>query len=285
MRGRVTHEEYGEGHGIAMTLLDGPLTGEQIVEQFQAFTRRFGFLGNLFQRQEEEEQSFEGWMNERLRKLTERGWTVFTDGRYALTEEGRAQAERAYREMARVSGKLQDLATPRNASVLTLVAHLFLAAVKLPAGIVSGSVGLLNDAIDTLFDGLSSLMVYWGIRSGHERLAERLLVLFMLGTGGYTLYEAIARIVLRATVRADWFAFAVVAASSVVCGVLWFVQRFIGLRRNSMALITQSVDSRNPCLNLLPVFFHINTQGSHKTKTCHNNFFSLAHGPPILSPL
>ena len=58
-----------------------------------------------------------------------------------------------------------------------------LAAIKLPAGILSGSVALINDAADTLLDALSSLVVYAGIRFNRERGANIVLVLLMLATG------------------------------------------------------------------------------------------------------
>jgi len=53
--------------------------------------------------------------------------------------------------------------------------QLGLAALKLPAGLLSGSVGLLNDATDTLLDGISSLLVYAGLRFDRERTVNVVL--------------------------------------------------------------------------------------------------------------
>jgi protein-S-isoprenylcysteine O-methyltransferase Ste14 len=242
----VAHtSEIGESWGIAMTLLEKPLTLEGIMEQFHAFTRRFGFFGNALSESVHRGASFSEWLQEHLDDLVKKGWVIQSGETYALSETGRETASKALREVEKTRGRIDDLATPENASKLTLIVHLFLAILKLPAGILSGSVGLLNDAIDTLLDGVSSLMVYWGIRVNRERLVSRLLVAFMLATGAFALIEAVLRIVRRAPVEADWFSFIAVSISAVVCGVLWLVQRFIGLRRQSMALITQSVDSRN----------------------------------------
>jgi Co/Zn/Cd efflux system component len=176
--------------------------------------------------------------------LIERGWIVCEGETYALTETGRGIAAKGLAEVQKTRDRVAGLATPENALKLTLVVHLLLAAVKLPAGILSGSVGLLNDAIDTLLDGVSSLMAYWGLRVNQERLVSRLLVLFMLATGGFATVEAILRILHWEPVEADWFSFAAVLVSAAVCGLLWLIQRFIGLRGQS-TLITQSVDSRN----------------------------------------
>jgi protein-S-isoprenylcysteine O-methyltransferase Ste14/Co/Zn/Cd efflux system component len=242
----VAHtSEIGESWGIAITLLEKPLTVEGIQEQFYAFSRRFGFFGNIISESMHKRVSFTNWLDDRLTGLMKRGWIV-RDGRtYALTDRGREAANKALLQVERAQGHMDNLATPENASKLTLIVHLFLAVLKLPAGIISGSVGLLNDAIDTLVDGVASLMVYWGLRVKRERLVSRLLVLFMLATGGFAFIEAVLRIIRREPVEADWFAFIAVLISALVCAVLWFIQRFIGLRRQSMALITQSVDSRN----------------------------------------
>ena len=237
--------ETGESWGIAMTLMERPLTVQGIMEQFYAFSRRFGFFGNIISESMHKRVSFTDWLEDQLKGLIERGWIVRDGETYALTEKGREAAGKALSEVERARGHVDNLATPENASKLTLIVHLLLALLKLPAGILSGSVGLLNDAIDTLLDGVASLLVCWGLRANRERLVSRLLVLFMLATGGFALVEAVLRIVRREPVEADWFAFIAVSISALFCAALWFIQRFIGLRRQSMALITQSVDSRN----------------------------------------
>jgi hypothetical protein len=116
---------------------------------------------------------------------------------------------------------------------------------KLPAALLSGSVGLLNDAADTLLDGVSSLLVYVGLHFGKERAINVILVLLMLGTGGVTLYEAIQRFFVALEPEVNWFSFLAAILSAVACTLLYFCQRFIGSRSGSVALITQSVDSRN----------------------------------------
>ncbi len=236
---------HDERWGVAVTLLEKPLTLDEIGKQFSAVPRRFGFLGDFSPSRRRRGARFIDWLRECLDRLGCQGWVEKKGETYALTEKGRRQTLQALGEIKQAKTRLEALATPENASKLTLMVHLFLAAFKLPAAILSGSVGLLNDAIDTLLDGVSSLLVYWGLRVNRERLVSRLLVLFMLATGGFALFESVRKIVAQDPVGADWFAFGAVALSAGACAMLWFVQRFIGLRRSSMAVIAQSVDSRN----------------------------------------
>jgi len=70
-------------------------------------------------------------------------------------------------------------------------------------------------------------------------------VLLMLGSGGFTLYEAVHRFFVPVDPEVDWFTFLAVILSALVCWALYLYQRIAGLRSGSLALITQSVDSRN----------------------------------------
>jgi hypothetical protein len=89
------------------------------------------------------------------------------------------------------------------------------------------------------------LLVYFGIRFDKERIVNVVLVILMLATGVLTLYEAGRRFFVPFEPEVDWFAFLVVILSAFVCLALWVYQRYVGLRSGIMALITQSVDSRN----------------------------------------
>ena len=136
---------------------------------------------------------------------------------------------------------------------MTLIVQTFLAVIKLPAGLISGSVGLLNDSADTILDLLSSLLVYLGIRFDKERLVSILLVVFMLGIGSFTLYEAVHRFLTPYVPEVDWFPFVAAVVSALAGLMLWTYQRYVGLQNGLMAFIAESVDSRNHVIVALAV--------------------------------
>lgn len=242
-RGRA-HHEYGQAWMIAAALLRGPRTADEIREHLLKMIRRFGFVPELLERR----RDTDAYWSRELKGLLERAWAVEQEGRYRLTETGRREAEIMMAEMRR-NGELLSRATrPRSVSLATLAVHLLLGAVKLPAALLSGSVGLLNDALDTLLDALSSLVVFWGIRLRKENLANILLCGAMFVTGGVSAAAVIRGVTAVHTPRADPLAFIAVAVSALLCGLLWFYQRFSGLRHANLALIAQSVDSRNHVL-------------------------------------
>jgi Co/Zn/Cd efflux system component len=238
---------------IAICLSDGPRTVAEIEKQFIAFPRRFGLFIELFDQESIDRGDLTQDLLIDLKQMGQAGWVERQEERYALTPLGHEKAAERLAGLRKAGRLAHKLVQPQSVSQVSLGVHLSLAAFKLPAGLLSGSVGLINDAADTLLDGLASLLVYAGLRLNRERAVNVVLVLLMLGTGGLTFYEAAQRFFIPFEPAVDWFAFLAAALSALVCLVLWGYQRYVGLRSGSVALITQSVDSRNHVIVALSV--------------------------------
>ena len=238
---------------IAICLSDGPRTVAEIEKQFIAFPRRFGLFIELFDRESIDRGDLTLDLLSDLEKMRQAGWVERQEERYALTAMGHEKAADRLAGLRKAGMFARKLVQPQTVSKVSLAVHLGLAALKLPAGLLSGSVGLINDAADTLLDGLASLLVYAGFRFNRERAVNVVLVLLMLGTGGLTFYEAARRFFAPFEPEVDWLTFLAVALSALVCLALWGYQRYVGLRSGSVALITQSVDSRNHVIVALGV--------------------------------
>jgi hypothetical protein len=226
---------------VAAALLDGPKTLEEISDRYYGYRRALG----LFRVSERQARIRAASVKRRLEVPVERGWVTREGERYTLTPLGREEVDKRLLELSETGASLRGSLQPQRVSKVTLGVHLGLAALKLPAGILSGSVALINDAVDTLLDALSSLLVYVGIRWNKERAVNVVLVLLMLVTGGFTFYAAVRRFFVPIELTVDWFAFLAALMSAPVCLILWAYQRYVGLRSGVMALITQSIDSRN----------------------------------------
>jgi cation diffusion facilitator family transporter len=230
---------------LAVFLSDGPKMLAELESLYVSFPRRFGFFIELVDQESLDRGDLKQVLLDGLTKMKEAGWVDCQGEYYNLTPLG---IEKSKEKLAclRTAGLLGNkLVQPQTVSKITFWIHIGLAAIKLPAGLLSGSMGLINDGADTLLDGLASLLVYAGLRFNRERQVNILLVLMMLGTGGLTLYEAVLRLFIPFEPDVDWFAFLAAALSALVCLALWGYQRYVGLRSGSVSLITQSVDSRN----------------------------------------
>ncbi|MBN2085747.1 MAG: cation transporter [Anaerolineales bacterium] len=233
---------------ILMALSDSAQTLPEIKEHFYALPRRFGIFSPIYRMTAEDEQPFEQELAHDLDRLISEGQVLREKDRFALTTLGRDQANNRLKGIRRAVALASGLIRPEAVSRITVVVHLALAAIKLPAAILSGSAGLLNDSIDTLLDGFSSILVYFGVRFKKERAANVFLVILMLVTGGLTLFESTRRLFIPHQPDADLTAFLAVLVSALVCLFLGLYQRYAGLQNGSLTLITQSVDSRNHVL-------------------------------------
>ncbi|MFO7881546.1 MAG: cation transporter [Kosmotogaceae bacterium] len=242
---------------IASSLLNGPKSIEEIKDYYKALGRRFGIFLEVApgHKHFDGHDNMDDFLQEQLEEMKQRNWIEQKDEVFSLTEKGTEEAKKMINELERSGKVLERFMLPKNVSKVTLIVHFILGAIKLPAALISGSVGLFNDSIDTLLDGISSLFVYWGISKNKERIASEILLLFMIIVGGFTLYEAIAGLISREIPSPDFLTFGAVIISAVICLFLWFYQKFAGIKHQSVALITQSIDSRNHILIAITIFF------------------------------
>jgi len=239
--------DYGQRWAVASALIDGAKTEEQIGEHFRIMARRFGFFFTPFSMGKDRRHAF---IRPSLEAMHRAGWAVYDETRHEweLTDKGRKEAEKMLDEIKRAGSNFRRLMQPQAVSRITFLAHLLLSLIKLPAALLSGSVALLNDALDTMMDALSSVIVYVGIRAGREQIAAFILLFFMVLTGGYAMWESISRFAGGATMRPDWITLMAVGASAFLSAVLYIYQRYTGVAAGSMPIIAQSIDSRNHLL-------------------------------------
>lgn len=240
---RQRHHNYQDM--ILLSLSDGARTTEEIRENFFAFARRLGVFAPLYQHAPTDYCIFMQELTQDLNKMVDLGWVYCLGEKYALSDVGCQHADEHLANVRRAASLWQNLLRPATVSKVGVIVNFILAALKLPAAILSGSIGLFNDAADTLLDGLSSLMVYFGIRFNRERSVNVVLVMIMLLTGFFGLYEAVRRFFIPFEPSIDRFTFVASIISAMICLVLGLYQRYVGLKTGNMALITQSVDSRN----------------------------------------
>ncbi len=116
------------------------------------------------------------------------------------------------------------------AAFVSVAVNLLLILVKGGVGFLSGSIGLIAEAVHSLTDLTASLLAVWGIRRaerppdldhafGHARYENLSSLLQMLIIGiasGILIYESILRIITGFTIDVEWWAFAVMGGSVVI---------------------------------------------------------------------
>jgi cation diffusion facilitator family transporter len=236
---------WGFQRQILMILAEGDKTLPEIGEGFIRFMHHFGYFGREKYVAGFSEQSFIAAVQEAMQKLEQEGAVIQRGEIYSLTPKGRLRVEKMQREFTTFGRWMERFAHPQTVALVGLGVHLVLAILKLIAGAISGSIGLISDGMDTALDGLSSVLVFIGLRFEKEQVVNIVLVLLMLGVGIGAGYGAVQRIFVPEEVEVNLLTFAAASLSGLVCLLLSLYQRYVATRSGQQALIAQAVDSRN----------------------------------------
>ena len=183
--------------------------------------------------------------------LIEQGMLRLNEDEYELTEKGRKEAEKSVEEMEIATISIRNqLLSPTAAARNTVIADFSLAIMKLSAGFISASAGLIADGADTAIDTVSASVVWAGIKFKKEFVGTLIIILMMFITAISVAYESVTKIIdaINATLSPISLPYLVVAVegmSLAAAAVLHFYQCYVGKSNGSLALISQSIDSKN----------------------------------------
>jgi len=173
------------------------------------------------------------------------------DNEYELTEKGRYKAEDFKEDLEKGASVFESqIQSPQSATRNTFIVNVFLTIIKLTAGFLSGSIGLIADGADACIDTVSAATVWLGMRFKKELLGVVVIVLMMFVTGIGVGIESVSKLVqiFSGAVRPITHPLLVIfveIVAMIFAAVLTFYQRYVGKTHGSFALISQSVDSKN----------------------------------------
>ncbi len=273
------HKRASFSRFILMALLEeGPLNLKELEERAFIFVYHFhgfgyslhaavqkkliGFLSLLGHRPREDysakmkkwREKHEQQINVQLecKRLIEKGLVRLNEEeRYELTENGIEEAEKSAREMKRALTSIRSqYLSPTAAARNTVIANFFLAIMKLLAGFFSNSVGLIADGADAAIDTVSASVVWAGIKFKKELAGTLIIILMMFITASSVGYESITKIIETVTATTQpmlmpYLVIMVEGIALIAAVILHFHQRYVGKNNGSLALISQSIDSKN----------------------------------------
>ena len=240
---------------VLIALNERPHNKQEIIDIIKRLAMRFGMAVFLEETGKIEEFSK---IEQALTYLVhENIATVDQHGIYSLTEKGEIEAQKYSKGLLKFFGLLRYSANPSISPILSLIIHLFLGTVKLLGFFIIGSVSLFGDGLDSLMDGISSIIVGLSMKIRKEKHATILLLILMLVTGITILYQGIERVLFPAALEEGTLAVTIALISIIFCGLLYFYQRFSGYYNKSLAILAQSEDSKNHVLNAFLVLIAI----------------------------
>lgn len=233
---------------LMVLIKEGPLTLKELEKRLFLFISQFG-LEHGQKRYQNHREAFD--VTAEIEQLVRKGMVVLTRDAYELTEKGREIAVESTESIERGAQWVRkNLLSPDATARNTVIADFFLALLKLAAGFISGSVGLLADGADAAVDTVSASIVWIGIKMKREQVGTIVIIAMMGVTGVSVGYESVTKIAdaILATLEPMSRPYLVIGVEGValIAGViLCFYQGFVGKRYGSLALISQSIDSKN----------------------------------------
>jgi len=250
---------------ILMALLkEGPLDFKGLEERLTIFLNQFMILGysivpskfwldeNSLHRRRDRKPKKDFDVGIECEDLIKKNTIILNkDNKYELTEEGKGEAIEITKHIEKFSVSIEKkLLHPTAAARNTIIIDLFLAIMKLVAGFLSGSVGLIADGADAAIDTASATVVWIGIKFKKEFLGTLIIILMMFVTAVSVGYESINKVAQFITgivspITMPYLVIVVEGIALICAVILFFYQRFVGKRNGSLALISQSIDSKN----------------------------------------
>ena len=177
--------------------------------------------------------------------------TMNQTGKYELTGEGTEKAKEFEKGLKKGAEIFEgQVLNPHAAARNTVLIDFFLATLKLLSGIFSGSVGLLADGADAAVDTVSAAIVWLGMKIKRENLGALIVLVMMFVTGISVGYDSIVSIIdaflgMLSPLAMPYLVILTEIVALIFATLLFLYQRFVGKRNGSLALISQSIDSKN----------------------------------------
>jgi cation diffusion facilitator family transporter len=144
-------------------------------------------------------------------------------------------------------------------SILGIVANIFLLAIKLVIGFISGSQAMIADGFNSAGDVFASVMTYAGNRAaskphdhthpyghGKAEYIYSMLISFSLLLVAYRIFRSSLNSILeKETFTFSWWLVAVAAATIIIKVVLFIYTRNAGKREDNLLILANSEDHRN----------------------------------------
>ncbi len=246
--------DFGNIHRIIMLVLlkEGPLTLKELEERTSPLNARYSLPSEIREHLERRHGKQKVDLPTACNALVDWEYICLNqDEKYTLTDAGKAQAERTTRAIDRGADILENqILSPQATARNTLVAYIFLSVMKLTAGLFGGSVGLIADGADTSVDTASAGVVWLGIKFKKELLGTIAILVLMFATAASLVYNSVIAIIENVNgtflpMSAPYIVIIVEGIALLSAFVFSLYQRFVGRRSRSLALISQSIDSKN----------------------------------------
>lgn len=245
---------HDEGHMLLMLLRKkGPMSIRELKRHFFKFASQFGygFEDSHHQHTHRNKGDFFQELDTQIEIFTYKGFIENHEDVLTLTKAGLYEAEKTEKQFQKAAGWVnKNILSAEGATRNTVIIDAILAFFKLLTGFITGSVGLIADGTDAALDTVTAGVVFWSVKKKRELIGSFVIIAMMFATAIGLGFDSVSSIV--EAIRGDSENIVrpglVIIVEGIALGfayLLMLYQRYVGKKSRSLALISQSVDSKN----------------------------------------
>jgi cation diffusion facilitator family transporter len=174
-----------------------------------------------------------------LKGLANKGLIEYSD-KYQITPKGLEALQRREKE---IEGHHRHISKEACAAY-SLWANVGLSALEFAIGFLSGSIGLIADAIHTAIDIIASAITWIGIKINKEAQAALLGGIILCAIGAFIAFESITKILEPARINFQAVAIVTIVINIGVNGFFSFYKFYVGGRTRSISLVADAYHTK-----------------------------------------
>lgn len=180
-------------------------------------------------------------ININLNRMSDKGLIKYSSDKYQITEKGLDVLQKKEKDIKRYHTRHFS---KEACAAYSLWGNVGLSALEFIIGFLSGSIGLIADAIHTAVDIIASAITWIGIKINKEAQAALVGGIILCGIGAFIAFESITKISQPVEIHFQTIALVTIIINIAVNGFFSFYKFYIGGQARSISLIADAYHTK-----------------------------------------
>lgn len=186
-----------------------------------------------------------------LNKMEDESLIKYSSDKYKITEKGLDALQKKEEDIKRYHTRRFS---KEACAVYSLWGNVGLSALEFIIGFLSGSIGLIADAIHTAVDIIASAITWIGIKINKEAQAALVGGIILCGIGVFIAFESITKISHPVEIHFQTIALVIIVINIAVNAFFSFYKFYVGGRTRSISLVADAYHTKTDIWSSVAVF-------------------------------
>jgi len=186
-----------------------------------------------------------------LNKMSDEGLVKYSSDKYQITEKGLDALQKKEKDIKRYHTRRFS---KESCAAYSLWGNVGLSSLEFIIGFLSGSIGLIADAIHTAVDIIASAITWIGIKINKEAQAALIGGIILCGIGVFIAIESITKISHPVEIHFQTIALVTIVINIAVNAFFSFYKFYVGGRTRSISLVADAYHTKTDIWSSVAVF-------------------------------